>query len=154
MRRVWAKTAKLPKGARKELSMAKQKNVVLVSGRTKLVLFPRKSDEGRLIEPDQQTSKAIRKAVQEFVENDSRDLPYHERLKANKRVGLKNGNQLAKNIRSIIDAQDASQPEPELELEVASTPSIEDAMEEAEKVNAIKRSNLPKVVKEALLLSL
>jgi hypothetical protein len=144
------------KGPRKELSMAKPKNVVVASGRTKLVLFPRKSDEGTPVTLDQQTSKAVRKAVQEFVDNDSRELPYAERLKDNKRVGLKNGNQLAKNIRAIMNGQDASQPEPELELEVASTPepSIEDAMVQAEKVNAIKRSNLPKVVKEALLLSL
>lgn len=106
-----------------------QKNIVVaenVDG--KLVLFPREREGGRKL--DQATSKAIRAAVRE----DGR-FSYNERLSANKRVGLKNGNALAKAIYGILGSTTGGVGEAPAPA-VAAGPSIADLQAEAEARNA------------------
>ncbi len=87
--------------------MAKQ-NIVVAENGIKVVLFPRSKDAGKRVELSEAASEKVRKHVQAYCENDSRDLPYHDRLSKNARVGLKGNNAMLPAIRSIMK-EDASQ---------------------------------------------
>jgi hypothetical protein len=72
------------------------KNIVVKDSGLKLVLFPRTKDAGTEFTLNAQESKKLRDHVSAYVENDSRELPYADRLRENKRVGLKRNNGLFK----------------------------------------------------------
>ena len=87
---------------RKEPNMA-AKNIVVAESGLKFVLNPNKRDAGKRVNLDAKQSKAVRNIVDAYVAADERDLPYAERLKAGKRVGMKGNNRLVKQIRAYLN---------------------------------------------------
>ncbi len=79
-----------------------QKNIVVADAGIKLALYPNAKDRGTALTLDAEASNAIRKHVRKYVQADARELPYDERLTANKRVGLKGNNGMVPVIRAII----------------------------------------------------
>jgi len=70
------------------------KNIEVADQGTKVVLFPKAKEAGTRFTLNASESKQLRAHVARYVEADSRELPYNDRLSANKRVGLKRNNGL------------------------------------------------------------
>jgi hypothetical protein len=82
-----------------------QKNIEVADQGIKVVLFPKASDQGKRFTLNASESKALRKHVTEYVAADSRELPYADRLKANKRIGLKRSNaMLTEKVMGMLNA--------------------------------------------------
>ena len=82
-----------PEGAERSQIMA-SKNIVVKDAGLKVVLFPKANEDGTEFKLNASESTRLRAHVAEYVKNDTRGLPYDDRLNANKRVGLKRNNGL------------------------------------------------------------
>lgn len=140
-----------PAGKHERGPFMAQKNIVVADSGIKFALNPRTKDAGTRLTLDSKTSNKVRSIVNAYVEADDRDLPYADRLKANKRVGMKGNNKLVKLIRDAI--KPATTPEP---AKVAAIPTGTKArMEErANRMQALKDAGFSQDEARTMLASL
>lgn len=118
--------------------MARKSIVVAVdTDKNRFVLNPTAKDGGDREKLSGAVSDKVREYVREYVEADARPLPYHELLKANKRVGIKLGNGMVPSLSKLtgikVPSKSAPAPAPRKAAKVDPAPDVQ---AEAEARNA------------------